>query len=68
MIIFLIIFVIGIMRTNEGTVQKIEIVKKTVSESYLYSSGRKTTNEKMTNLKRFRPKGKPTTKTSVDII
>ena len=57
------------MRTNEGTVQKIEnSKKKTVSESYLYSSGRKTTNEKMKNLKRFRPKGKPTTKTSVDII
>ena len=51
MIIFLIIFVIGIMRTNEGTVQKIENNnnEKAVSESYLYSSGQKTTNEKMKN-------------------
>ena len=28
MVLFLIIFVIGIMRTNEGTVQKIENSKK----------------------------------------
>ena len=66
---FLIVFVIGIMRTNEGIEQKIQNNnKKTISESYLYSLGRKTTNEKMTNLKRFRHKGKPTTKTSIYIF
>ena len=57
------------MRTNEGMEQKIQNNnKKTISESYLYSLGRKTTNEKMTNLKRFRHKGKPTTKTSIYIF
>ena len=64
-------FVIGIMRTNEGIEHKIQNnkrIKKTTSESYLYSLGRKTTNEKMTNLKRFRHKGKPTTKTSIYIF
>ena len=54
------------MRTNEGTVQKIENSKKkkTISESYIYSSGRNMTKEKMTNKKHSRHKGKPTTKTS----
>ena len=54
------------MRKNEGTVQKIENSKKkkTISESYIYSSGRNMTKEKMTNKKHFRHKGKPTTKTS----
>ena len=53
------------MRTNEETVQKIEnSKKKTISESYIYSSGRNMTKEKMTNKKHFRHKGKPTTKTS----
>ena len=57
------------MRTNEGIEQKIQNNnKKTISESYLYSLGRKTTNEMMTNLKRFRHKGKPTTKTSIYIF
>ena len=56
------------MRTNEGIEQKIQNNnKKTISESYLYSLGRKTTNE-MTNFKRFRHKGKPTTKTSIYIF
>ena len=43
------------------------LIRKTISESYLYPSGRKT-NEKMTNKKRFRHKSKPTTKTSIYIF
>ena len=61
------IFVISIMRTNEGPVQKIENKKKT-SESYLYSSRRNTTNKNMTNKKRFRHNGKPKTKNSIYIF
>ena len=43
------------------------LIRKTISESNFYPSGRKT-NEKMTNKKHFRPKSKQTTKTSIYIF